>query len=211
MTDHTLVTTEFHVRFNSETIGTGIHQSPSWSPGEAARQFVEDKDSISAMKMEFNAEGRLVSSADITEEILPEVLDILAEDVHRCTDIKKRTNASYEPKTEFYIRCHNSEYGVSTYESPCDSLSEAIGQFIDDEDSVSVLKLTTNSFGRLASASDFTEDLLFDLRESIANGEYETCPHSMVQDSFDTWQQANNLATKEQEEHDRVERSMLHV
>ena len=210
-TTTTLAATEFHVRFNSEKTGTGIHESPSRSLREAAGQFVEDKDSVSAMKMEFNDRGRLVAAIDISEDILPEVFDLLAEDIHRCTDIKKRTSASYEPKTEFYIRCHNSQYGVSTYESPCDSLSEALGRFIDDEDSISVLKLTINSYGRLTAASDFTEDVLFDLQTGIADGEYETCPHPMVQDEFDVWRQNHDRTVEEQAEHECIESALLHV
>ena len=211
MTDSTIATTEFYLRFNSDKIGTGIHEFCSRSLHETAKQFIDDNDSVSAMKMDFNAAGQLVAATDITPDILSAVSDLLAEDIDRCTEIKKRTSASHEPKTEFYIRCHNGQYGISIHESPCYSLSEALGRFVDDEDSVSVLKLTMNSLGRLTAASDFTGDVLFDLKTGIDDGEYETCPHPVVQDEFDAWQQNHNRIAEEQAEHERIESALLHV
>ena len=57
--------TEIYVRFQSADYGSGMFEAACHSIEEAAGQFAEDSDSVSACALEIDTSGRLVSAREI--------------------------------------------------------------------------------------------------------------------------------------------------
>lgn len=60
---------EIYCRFASDK-GCGLHETPSRSLEEAACQFTEDADIVSALAMSFDEAGRLTAAEDVTSDVL---------------------------------------------------------------------------------------------------------------------------------------------
>jgi len=114
-------------------------------------------------------------------------------------------------KTEFYVRFHSEKYGAGIFESPCQDIQEAAGQFTEDEDAVSAMKITLDDKGRLISAEDVTEEVLETIRDLIEADAYTRCPHPMLEDYYTAWEEACERGAQEQREHERIESAMIHM
>ena len=72
--------TEIYVRFESEKHGSGLFENPCQSVEEAAGQFAEDRDSVSALAVEIGPKGRMVLSRDVTDQVIEHLKEMIRED-----------------------------------------------------------------------------------------------------------------------------------
>ncbi|MFG6573406.1 hypothetical protein ACGYLO_17575 [Sulfitobacter sp. 1A13353] len=72
--------TEIYVRFQSADYGSGMFEAACHSIEEAAGQFAEDPDSISACALEIDTSGRLVSARDVTDAVVDHLKEMIRED-----------------------------------------------------------------------------------------------------------------------------------
>ena len=71
---------EIYVRFKSDKYGCGMFENPCHSIEEAAGQFAEDSDSVSATSHEFDATGRLITACDVTEKVIEHLKEMIRDD-----------------------------------------------------------------------------------------------------------------------------------
>lgn len=115
-------------------------------------------------------------------------------------------------RIEIYVRFVDRRTGqAGVFETPCMSVIEAAGKFIEDPDSVSAMKVAISAQGRPLAMSDATDEVRSALIALIGAGDHETCPHPIVEDVFDDLIEEIRRAAQEDEEHERIERSMLHT
>jgi hypothetical protein len=72
--------TEFYVRFDSKKHGPGMHETPCQTIEEAAGQFSEDVDCVSATKMVFDAKGLMLSAEDVTADVIKQLQSLIEDD-----------------------------------------------------------------------------------------------------------------------------------
>ena len=71
---------EIYVRFlDPRTGNAGVFESPCASIAEAAGQFAEDPDCVSAMAVGISPEGRPVAMSDATDQVREALLDMIRE------------------------------------------------------------------------------------------------------------------------------------
>ena len=71
---------EIYVRFvDPRTGNAGVFESPCSSVPEAAWQFAEDRDCVSAMAVAISPEGRPVAMSDATDQVREALLDMVRE------------------------------------------------------------------------------------------------------------------------------------
>jgi hypothetical protein len=114
-------------------------------------------------------------------------------------------------KIEYYVRFESEKYGSGIFEAPAPSLEEAAGQFVEDTDSVSAMKMSFDAKGRITAAEDVTDAVINHLKELIDDDTYTACPHPFVEDHFNEWEELCEREAQDQAEHERAERSMLHT
>lgn len=74
---------EIYVRFYSAKLEIhGMHEAPCASIEEAAGQFVEDDDCISATRMSFDATGRVTGAEDVTAEVIEKLQELIEADTY---------------------------------------------------------------------------------------------------------------------------------
>lgn len=111
-------------------------------------------------------------------------------------------------RIEFYVRFVDSRTGkAGVFETAFGSAREAAGQFAEDTDAISAMKVAICPKGRPVAMSDATEEVLEALVQLAAEGYYETCPHPMIENKFEELEQS----ARDDEEHIRIERAMLHI
>lgn len=73
-------TREIYIRFASAKFGKGMFEAPASTLEEAAGQFCEDVDSTNAYELMLDEAGVLVSSRDVTAEVLKVIKDLIDDD-----------------------------------------------------------------------------------------------------------------------------------
>ena len=115
-------------------------------------------------------------------------------------------------RIEFYVRFVDSRTGnPGIYESVFDTAREAAGQFAEDDDAVSAMKVAISPEGRPVAMSDATDEVRAGLIEMVWEDLYETCPHPIIEDVFDDIVAEMEQNAREEEEHIRIERAMIHI
>lgn len=114
-------------------------------------------------------------------------------------------------KTEIYVRFQTETYGVGIFESACQSIEEAAGQFVQDADSVSAMRITFDDAGRMIAGEDVTDEVIGHLKDLINDDTYSICPHPIVKNHFNEWQEEAEREAEERAEHERIESAMIHI
>jgi hypothetical protein len=115
-------------------------------------------------------------------------------------------------RIEIYVRFLDPRSGrAGVFETPCDSVAEAAGQFAQDPDCVSAMKVGISAKGRPVAMSDATDQVKAALIEMVREGRFEACPHPIVEDVFDDLMEEARQAAEEDAEHERIESAMLHI
>jgi hypothetical protein len=115
-------------------------------------------------------------------------------------------------RIEIYVRFLDPRSGnAGVFESPFDSVAEAAGQFAEDPDCVSAMRVAISPDGRPVAMSDATDLVREALIEMIREERFETCPHPIVEDVFDDLMEEARQAAEEDAEHERIESAMLHI
>lgn len=70
---------EIYVRFISGEFGSGIFETPAATIEEAAGQFCEDADSVTAFEVALDGDDRAVAVRDVTSEVVQH-LDTMIRD-----------------------------------------------------------------------------------------------------------------------------------
>jgi hypothetical protein len=114
-------------------------------------------------------------------------------------------------RIEIYVRFLDKRSGCAgVFETPCDSIAEAAAKFAEDPDCVSAMSVGISPGGRAVAMSDATDQVRAALIAMIEAGEFETCPHAIVADVFDTLTEEARQAAEEEADHERIESAMLH-
>ncbi len=114
-------------------------------------------------------------------------------------------------KTEIYVRFSSEKFGTGMFESPCQNIEEAAGQFTEDPDCVSACAFEIDPKGRVISARDVTEGVIEHLKEMIRDDNWSFSPHPMLTEFFDDWTEAAKRDQLSDCDHDRVETEMLNI
>lgn len=114
-------------------------------------------------------------------------------------------------RTEIYVRFQSEKYGNGIFEGACQSIEEAAGQFVEDADSVSAMRITLNDAGRMIAGEDVTDEVVEHLKQLISDDTYTICPHPIVEDFFNEWQAEAEREAEDQAEHERIESAMIHI
>jgi len=114
-------------------------------------------------------------------------------------------------KTEIYVRFSSEKHGHGVFEAPAQTIEEAAGQFTEDADSISAVKMIIDEHGRMIFAQDVTGEVLDTLRQLIDDDTFTVSPHHLVQDHFDEWEQNAERQAQEQADHERAESQMINV
>jgi hypothetical protein len=113
---------------------------------------------------------------------------------------------------EFYVRFVDPRTGKpGIYESVFESAREAAGQFAEDDDAVSAMKVAISPEGRPVAMSDATNEVRAELIKMVSEGLYESCPHPIIENEFDDLIAEMEQEAREEEEHIRIERAMIHI
>jgi len=71
---------EYYVRFVDKRTGrSGVFEAAYETASEAAFQFADDDDAVSAMKVAISADGRPVAMSDATDEVREALLDLIRD------------------------------------------------------------------------------------------------------------------------------------
>jgi hypothetical protein len=114
-------------------------------------------------------------------------------------------------KSEIYVRFESDKHGIGMFESPCNSIEEAAGQFAEDHDSVSATAHEFDAAGRMIMAVDVTEQVIDHLRGMIRDDTWTTSPHPMLNNYFSAWSEEVERDRAQNLEHERVESAMLNI
>lgn len=115
-------------------------------------------------------------------------------------------------RIEFYVRFIDPRTGKGgVFETALDSAREAAGQFVEDHDAVSAMKVAISPEGRPVAMSDATDEVRAELIKMVSEGLHETCPHPIIENEFDDLIAEMEREAREEEEHIRIERAMLHI
>jgi hypothetical protein len=106
---------------------------------------------------------------------------------------------------EIYVRFVSDEYGSGIFETPAASIEEAAGQFCEDADSVSAMRVDLNADGRALSVCDVTRDVVQHLEAMIRDGAFTEAPHPLLEEAFSTWEEEDRCDAQEQADHIRDE------
>lgn len=71
---------EIYIRFASAKFGKGMFETPASTVEEAAGQFCEDEDCRNAYELKLDGTGALISSRDVTAEVLQLLKDMIEDD-----------------------------------------------------------------------------------------------------------------------------------
>lgn len=72
---------EIYVRFRDRKTGrTGIHETPCANIEDAAALFADDADSLSAMAMAFDENGRVTRARDVTPRVIDALVTLIQAD-----------------------------------------------------------------------------------------------------------------------------------
>lgn len=115
-------------------------------------------------------------------------------------------------RIEFYVRFVDPRTGKGgIFETALDSVREAAGQFAEDQDAVSAMKVAISPEGRPVAMSDATDEVRAELINMVSEGLYESCPHPIIENEFDDLIAEMEREAHEEAEHIRIERAMLHI
>jgi hypothetical protein len=115
-------------------------------------------------------------------------------------------------RIEYYVRGVSKRTGTAgVFEPALESAREAAGQFADDPDAVSAMKVAISPKGRPVAMSDATDEVREALIEMVWEGDYESCPHPMIEDVFDEIIAEKEQNARDEEDHIRIERAMLQI
>lgn len=115
-------------------------------------------------------------------------------------------------QVEYYVRFVSKGTGTAgIFETALSSAREAASQFVDDPDAVSAMKVAISPKGRPVAMSDATDEVREALIEMVWEGDYESCPHPMIEDVFDEIIAEKEQNARDEEEHIRIERAMLQI
>jgi len=109
-------------------------------------------------------------------------------------------------RIEIYVRFLDPRSGrTGVFESPFDSFAGAAGQFAEDPDCVSAMRVAISQAGRPVAMSDATDQVREALLEMISEGRFETCPHPIVEDVFDELMEEARREAEGDSDHERIE------
>lgn len=115
-------------------------------------------------------------------------------------------------RIEYYVRFVSKRTGTAgVFEPALESAREAAGQFADDPDAVSAMKVAISPKGRPVAMSDATDEVRAELINMVSEGLYESCPHPIIENEFDDLIAEMEREAHEEAEHIRIERAMLHI
>lgn len=113
---------------------------------------------------------------------------------------------------EIYVRFSSEDHGTGVHETPFDTYREAAGQFVEDVDCVSAMRVAISADGRSIAMSDVTDRGLEALTDMIRNdpGSYPVAPHALVEDAHREILDEAEREAREDADHIRIERAALH-
>lgn len=115
-------------------------------------------------------------------------------------------------QVEYYVRFVDKKTGqAGIYETAFSSARGAADQFADDPDAVSAMKVAISPEGRPVAMSDATDEVREALIEMVWEGDYEICPHPMIDNVFDEIIAEMEQNARDEEDHIRIERAMLQI
>jgi len=115
-------------------------------------------------------------------------------------------------RIEIYVRFVDPRTrNAGMFETPCDSIAEAAHKFADDPDCVSAMVVGISAEGRPVAMSDATDQVREALIGMISVGQFESCPHPIVDDAYEDLMEEARQAAEEEADHERVESAMLHI